>query len=287
MLSEGVYTISELQRILAESANESKPKIDPKVIRDDAQNNAKAVKDIMKETGAMEDKATNEKRDTPPENLYDTNKTTLDVNFAYVPSKEYKDRVKSQVHGFASKEHEKNADVDDSIDVSGNKDFYDERENISKEQNEKETEERHAGLKAHNKDKKEFEDNTIYKNESKKMKKLHFKNTVFLSEAQIIKKVPDDYKFDGSRFIMEDKNNNEYLIECKVDDNLKSFTQIKVTKKDTKEQIEEQIKRMQELCGYKSSDYFKDTTCESRKHEDEALPKLINELKDMEKKNNK
>lgn len=51
MLSEGVYTISELQRILAESANESKPKIDPKVIRDDAQNNAKAVKDIMKETG--------------------------------------------------------------------------------------------------------------------------------------------------------------------------------------------------------------------------------------------
>lgn len=107
MLSEGVYTISELQRILAESANESKPKIDQKVIRDDAQNNAKAVKDIMKETGAMEDKATNEKRDTPPENLYDTNKTTLDVNFAYVPSKEYKDRVKSQVHGFASKEHEK------------------------------------------------------------------------------------------------------------------------------------------------------------------------------------
>ena len=100
MLSEGVYTISELQRILAESANESKPKIDPKVIRDDAQNNAKAVKDIMKETGAMEDKATNEKRDTPPENLYDTNKSTLVVNFAYVPSKEYNDRVKSQVHGF-------------------------------------------------------------------------------------------------------------------------------------------------------------------------------------------
>ena len=44
---------------------------------------------------------------------------------------------------------------------------------------------------------------------------------------------------------------------------------------------------MQELYGYKSSDYFKDTTCESRKHEDEELPKLINELKDVEKKNNK
>lgn len=283
MLSEGVYTISELKRILLESANESKPHIDPKVIKDDVQNNVKAVKDIMKETGAVEDKTVKEKRNAPPENLYDTNKTTLDVNFAYTPSKEYKDRIKSQVHGFASKEHEENSDVDDSIDVSGNEEFYKEREKISKEQNDKETEDRHAGLKSHNKDKKEFEDNTIYKNESKKMKKLHFKNTVFLSEAQIIKKVPDDYKFDGNRFIMEDKNNNEYLIECKVDDNFKSFTQIKVTKRDTKKQIEEQIKRMQQLYDYKSSDYFKDTTCESRSYENDKLAELIDEVKDMKK----
>lgn len=283
MLSERVYTISELKRILLESANESKPHIDPKVIKDDKQNNVKAVKDIMKETGAMEDKAVKEKRKTTPENLYDTNKTTLDVNFAYAPSKEYKERVKSQVNGFASKEHENNSDVNDSVDVSGNKEFFDEREKISKYKNDKETENRHAGLKSHNKDKENFKDNTIYKNESKKMKKLHFKNTVFLSEAQIIKKVPDDYKFDGSRFIMEDKNNNEYLIECKVDDNLKAFTQIKVTKRDTKEQIEEQIKRMQQLYDYKSSDYFKDTTCESRSYETKELSKLINEVKDMQK----
>lgn len=283
MLSEGIYTFSELKRILEESTSEYKPKIGSKVIRDDAQNNVKAVKDIMKETGVIEDKVEDTKRDTNPENIYDTNKTTLDVNFAYEPSKDYKERVKAQVHGYASKEHEKNSDTDESVDVSGNEKFYDEQEKKSKEQNKKETDERHAGLKSHNLDKENFKDKTIYANESKKMKKLHFKNTVFLSESQVIKKVPDDYKTDGNRFIMEDKNNNQYLVECKVDDNLVGFTQLTVTKKDTKEQVAEQIKRMQQLFEYKSSDYFKDTTKESRLNEDKNLSELINKVKELEK----
>lgn len=283
MLSEGIYTFSELKRILEESTSEYKPKIGSKVIRDDAQNNVKAVKDIMKETGVIEDKVEDTKRDTNPENIYDTNKTTLDVNFAYEPSKDYKERVKAQVHGYASKEHEKNSDTDESVDVSGNEKFYDEQEKKSKGQNKKETDERHAGLKSHNLDKENFKDKTIYANESKKMKKLHFKNTVFLSESQVIKKVPDDYKTDGNRFIMEDKNNNQYLVECKVDDNLVGFTQLTVTKKDTKEQVAEQIKRMQQLFEYKSSDYFKDTTKESRLNEDKNLSELINKVKELEK----
>lgn len=283
MLSEGIYTFSELKRILEESTSEYKPKIGSKVIRDDAQNNVKAVKDIMKETGVIEDKVEDTKRDTNPENIYDTNKTTLDVNFAYEPSKDYKERVKAQVHGYASKEHEKNSDTDESVDVSGNEKFYDEQEKKSKEQNKKETDERHAGLKSHNLDKENFKDKTIYTNESKKMKKLHFKNTVFLSESQVIKKVPDDYKTDGNCFIMEDKNNNQYLVECKVDDNLVGFTQLTVTKKDTKEQVAEQIKRMQQLFEYKSSDYFKDATKESRLNEDKNLSELINKVKELEK----
>lgn len=283
MLSEGIYTFSELKRILEESTSEYKPKIGSKVIRDDAQNNVKAVKDIMKETGVIENKVEDTKRDTNPENIYDTNKTTLDVNFAYEPSKDYKERVKAQVHGYASKEHEKNSDTDESVDVSGNEKFYDEQEKKSKEQNKKETDERHAGLKSHNLDKENFKDKTIYANESKKMKKLHFKNTVFLSESQVIKKVPDDYKTDGNCFIMEDKNNNQYLVECKVDDNLVGFTQLTVTKKDTKEQVAEQIKRMQQLFEYKSSDYFKDTTKESRLNEDKNLSELINKVKELEK----
>lgn len=287
MLSEGLYTISELKRILEESTDEFKPRIDSKVIKDDAQNNVKAVNDIMKETGAMENKATSKGRNTNPENTQDYNKTTLDVNFEDQPSKEYSERVKAQVHGFASKEHEENAKTDESADFSVNKEFYDEQSKKSKERNEDETEFRHAGLKSHNLDKDNFKNKTIYTNESKKMKKLHFKNTVFLSEAQVTKKIPDDYKTDGNKFLMEDKNHNVYLVECQIDDNIKGFTKIKLTKKDTKEQIEEQIRRMQELSGYKSSDYFKDTTVQSRMDESKNLSVMLNTVKELKTTGNK
>lgn len=286
MLSEGVYTISELKRILKESTNEFKPRINPSVTKDDKENNVKAVKDIMKETGAMEDKAVKKERNTNPEDIYDTNKTTLDVNFAYAPSKEYKERVKAQVHGFPSKENEENSETDESVDVEGNEEFYKEQEKKSKEQNKKETEERHAGLKSHNLDKENFKDNTIYTNESKKMKKLHFKNTVFVSESQVSKKVPDDYKVDGNKFIMEDKNNNQYLVECKVDDTFKGYTQLVVTKRDTKEQIDEQIKRMQHLYGYKSSEYF-DVDKDIKESANKDLSKYIQSVKEIEKEEKK
>lgn len=283
-LSDKIYTIGELNKILMESTYGYKPKIDPKVIKDDAQNNVKAVKDIMKETGAMEDKATTKQRDTNPENISDGNKTTLDNNFAYEPSKEYKERVKAQVHGFPSKENEDNSDMDESTDVEGNKEFYDERETLSKEQNDKETDERHAGLKAHNLPKENYKDKTIYKNESKKMKKLHFKNTKFLSEAQILKKVPDDYKTDGNRFIMEDCENNSFLVECKVDDTF-HFAQMTVKRIPTKKQIEEEFDRMMQLASYNSKDYFKDTTNESRKEEEDNLSLMIEQVRKLEKEN--
>lgn len=282
-LSDKIYTIGELNKILKESTYGYKPKIDSKVIKDDAQNNVKAVKDIMKETGAMEDKATKKQRNTNPENIPDGNKTTLDNDFAYEPSKEYKERVKAQVHGFPSKENEENNDMDESADVEGNKEFYDERKKISKEQNSKEANERHAGLKANNLPKENYKDKTIY-NENKKMKKLHFKNTKFLSEAQILKKVPDDYKTDGNRFIMEDCENNSYLVECKVDDRF-NFAQMSVKKILSKKQISEAFDKMMRLADYNSSDYFKDTTCESRKAEEENLSLLIEQVRKMEKEN--
>lgn len=280
-LSDKIYTIGELNKILKESTYGYRPKIDPKVIKDDAQNSVKAVKDIMKETGAMEDKATKKDRKTNPENIPDGNKTTLDYNFEYEPSKEYKERVKAQVHGFPSKANEDNSDVDESVDVDGNKEFYDEREKQSKEQNSKETEERHAGLKAHNLPKENYKDKTIYKNESKKMKKLHFKNTKFLSESQILKKVPDDYKTDGNRFIMEDCENNEYLIECKVDERF-NFAQMTVKKIPSKQQISEAFDRMMQLANYKSSDYFQNMTCEDKKREEKDFSMLIEHVRKME-----
>lgn len=282
MNTSKLYTINELKDALLHESNEFKPKMGNNVTGDDKRNNKKAVDDIMKETGAVA-KTKKEKRDTPPENIYDTNKTTLDVNFAYIPDKSYKDRVKAQAHGFPSKQNEESTDLDPSLDTDGNKEFYDEREKVSKERNELETDERHAGLKSHNMDKKLFKNKTIYTNESKKMKKLHFKNTVFLSEAQILKKIPDDYKTDGSRFIMEDSKGCQYLIECRIDENMNNFTSIEVSKLETKEQLQEKLKRMHTLYEYDSSDFNKKMGTAERINERKELTKQINNIKGIKK----
>lgn len=279
-----VYSFNELKRILNEEKNkiQSKPRIDAKIMKDDAKNNTKAVDDIMKETGAKEYNSEHKQKSNI--DIYDTNKTTLDVNFAYVPDKEYKERVKSQVRGFSSTKEEKRKSKEDNNNEV-NKEFLDNIEKRNKAENEKETEEKHAGLKSHNLDKKNFKNNTLFTNESKKMKKLHFKNTVFLSENQVAKKIPDDYKIDGNRFIMEDKNNTQYLVECKIDDNLKDFTQISITKKETKQQIEEQIKKIQRLSAYESKDYASKLTNEERINENRNFKELIDNIKAMEKNN--
>ena len=57
-----------------------------------------------------------------------------------------------------------------------------------------------------------FEKESLYK-ESKKISVLNFKNTTFLNESHMISRIPDEYKVEGKKFIMEDKNNTEYLVE--------------------------------------------------------------------------
>lgn len=275
---EKKYTISELKNALNEERSEFKPKIGGGVIRTDAKNNTKAVKDIMKETGAKED---NMKRETNPENIYDTNKTTIDVNFDYAPSKEYKEKVEAQINGFPSKKNEENNKNNKDIDNKSNKEFYKERKKISSEQNKKMEDLRHSGISSHNLPKDNFKSNTIFKNESKKMKKLHFKNTIFLSEEQVIKKIPDDYKTDGNRFIMEDKNGAKYIIECKVDDNL-NFTKINASKYISPEDLKNEVKHAMHLSEYNSSKC--QNSVKNRVNEDKEFNKLMKMVRENKKK---
>ena len=106
MLEAKKYTVGELKRILSESS-EFDAKVGKNVWKDNSQNNVKAVNDILKQTKDFND-VDKEERNTNPENIVDYNKTTLDVDFAYEPSKEYKDRVMAQVEGFPSVENKKN-----------------------------------------------------------------------------------------------------------------------------------------------------------------------------------
>lgn len=273
-----VYTLSEFCKVLRES-QEFKARKGENVESEDKKNNEKAVNDILKQGKEFDGGLSDEKKKENPRDITDYNKTTLDNDFAYEPSKEYKDRVKAQVHGFPSVENEKNSKIEeenDSLDFEGNKDFYEQNAEKRKEVADARQTDKHAGLKSHNLPKETFKDNTLYTNESKKMKRLNFSKTVFLNEAEMMKKIPDDMKIDGNKFYMKDAVGNEYLVECVKDKAIKDFIHTKVVDYRNKEKIDEAFKRMKELYGYKSST----GTQNSGKVENAMVGKMISESRE-------
>lgn len=283
MLEAKTYTFSELMGIISESS-ESKPVVGKNVWKDNSQNNVKAVKDIMKQTEDYNDVET-QKRSTNPENIVDYNKTTLDVDFAYEPSKEYKDRVKAQVEGYPSVQNKKESDIEEenkSLDFEGNKNFYEKNAEKQEEISKKKTDVKHAGLKSHNLPKDDFEDKNIFTNENKKMKRLTY-NKQFLNEAQVLKKIPDDYKFDGNKFIMADNTNVQYVIECKKDALVEEFIHTNIVKVINPNKINEEMARIKELSNYNSGSYNMQSTTKTRKMEDNKLSENLNRVKELMK----
>lgn len=285
MLEAKTYTFSELMEVITESSD-NKPVVGKNVWKDNSQNNVKAVKDIMKQTEEFNDVKTSEKSSNP-NNIEDFNKTTLDVNFAYEPSKEYKERVKAQVHGYPSAENEKlhneNKDKEqetDSLDYNGNKEFYKQNSEKQKEVSDKKTELKHAGLKSHNLSKEDYKDKNIFTNENKKMKRLTY-NKEFLSESQVLKKIPDNFKVDGNKFIMADCNNVQYVIECVKDTNI-DYVYTNIVKVIQPEKvISEAFEHMMKLANYNSSDYNKCSTSKTRQVENDKLSENIKRIKEL------
>ena len=283
MLENKRYSLEELRDVLRESTNEFKPKKGNGVDAENKKNNREAVRDIEKRTTEYDGGLKDEERKTPPEDPKDFNKTTLEYNFVTEPSKDYKDRVKQlAVYGTPHQltDEEKDPQKNGGYDYKTTDKFYDDRKNVADIRNERQTDERHAGLKARTYPRETFENDTLFK-ESRTMKRLHFKNTKFLSEEQMLKKVPDSYRFDGNRFVMRDSTGTDYLVECKVDNNF-GYTEMNVIAKYNKEQIKEQLSRIRSLSGYSSGEYSKGTTNESRENETKTLNEMIKRVRDVE-----
>ena len=283
-----VYTLSEFCKVLKESQEFKAKKGSEKIDSENNKNNGKAVNDILNQTkkydGGLSDKGKKENyRDTD-----DFNKTTLDVDFAYEPSKEYKNRVKSQVHGFFSTDNEKNSKIKEEnkgLDFEGNKKFLKDREEISNNLSQRRYDLKKAGLatreQAKNKDfDKELKDKTIFTNEGKKMKRLHFNKTVFLNESEMLKKVPDDMKIDGNRFYMKDSVGNEYLVECKRDKVVKDYIHTNVIDFRNNKLLKEELNKMKQLAGYKSSN-VQTRIDESTTNENERVRKMLDKTKNF------
>lgn len=270
------YTVQQFCEILKES-HEFNPVIGKGVESEDKKNNEKAVKDSLKRTIDPANTIKPEKKRINPQGALDNNKTPLDVNFTYEPSKEYKERVKAQVNGYPSVQNQlysQETKENGGLDYEGNKRFYDAQKEKQKKFVQAKQQEKSAGLKSRNLDKEMFKDKTLY-NESKKVKCLNFKKTVFLNEEHMLSRIPDDMKVDGNKFYMKDKDSNCYLVEC-AKDKVLDYVHTKVIGYRNPNTINETFNRMEELYNYNSSD----TNKSSKVNETSMIEEMIKKTKD-------
>lgn len=300
-LKETRYSLNELQRILAEKANnEFKPKFgkfgNTDVPSENNKNNEKAVKDIIDNTGAVT--ATmgglvenGNEVDIKQTRRDDPNKGMLNIRYVNKPNDSFlENNVEANVKGYTSKanmdSHKNDEEEKDAKAHKPNEDFYEaEKDRTTGKKGFEDLRQirdkeglgarTHEDLGDHHT---AFDKNKKRTNESKTMKRLHFKNTTFLSEAQMLNKVPEEYKTDGNRFYMRDNTGTDYLVECIVDDTFNT-TKLTVLNKINKGEINEQIKRMQQMYDYNSSDYFTGTSVESRKLEEGKLGEMLDMMK--------
>lgn len=288
----GVISLRDLDRILKEesSKNEFKAVVGPKVDSENSKNNKKAVNDIMNDVKKNDGSSSTEKRHTDPENVKDYNRTTLDAQFKYEPSKDYTDRVKAQVHGFPSVENEKlhekekQDEKNGSLEYDTNKEFYDDRKSKMKDISKAMGQLKHAGLKGRELPDDLYKSGTLFntnENKERKMKRLIFKHTKFLSEEAVMNRIPSEYRAKEGRFYMQDCTGTDYLCECKINPQL-GISEVSIISRRNLNEEKEQLKKMKELYSYKSSDYSGDSTASERLTEDKNLSKMLGLVRRLE-----
>lgn len=269
------YTISEFCSLLTEK-QEFNPVKGKNVDSENKKNNGKAVSDILNRTSKKNVLKTSFDGQN---NKYDYNKTTLDYEFDNEPADAYKKRVKAQALGYSSDDNMKNSKdypENDSNYYDGNEKFYKERKEKNSELAKNKKILKKSGLAARKWSDKIFDKGSMYTNEAKTIKRLNFNKTVFLNEEHMLKKIPDDMKFNGNRFFMKDSIGNEYLIECVRDKCVRNYVHTKVLQYTNKNKIEESFNRMKELYSYSSNSSKQN----SSSFENKMVGKMLSETKE-------
>ena len=262
------YSVGEMRHIIQESASEFKPVMGSNVEKDNKKINDKAYQDSKSRTANYDGGAKNKTKNI----LYpqSDNKGMQYLEYTNM-SKEFSDKVKSQIKGYTSAYNEKkhkneplgNAEINNIEGMDDRAKTFKRGKDVASE----------IGLTSRELNKKDIEGltKTIY-NESKKVSRLNFKNTVFISENHMMSKIPDDYKVEGKKFIMKDKDNKEYIVEWHSE---KSPLVINRTK------VINEHNRIQQLFHYKSGE--SKTTAQGRLNEDVQVNEMLNKVKQLMK----
>lgn len=266
-------SVGELKRVIKESQNEFKPLVfgsdESKKIND------KAYSDIKKETSNYDGGLTNKTQKVGGGISATDNKGMHDLTYDNI-NKPFKDRVKSQMKGYVSKDAEDKHKNDEfgnaTFDNDGN--IYDaakDHANAVKKGKDAAVE---IGLTGRELNKNEVEKQRETMGESKKIKMLTFKNTQFISEGHMMSRIPDEYKTEGNKFIMKDSSDNQYLVEWH------ESGEPMVTKKPNMTLVNEQKERMKQLWGYKSAE-AKTSTSSFRIQEDKEFSDMVNKARKL------
>lgn len=309
MLQERRYSLSELQNYLAESSD-FKPKYGKNVANGDNSEGDKAAKELQKKAEETQPKA-KEHNNVDLTNNGDFNKSTIDLRFMEEPSKVWSERIESQIAGFAGKKEQETHKDDEygNGDFDGNERFLKAAKERAEKFNDDRNKEANSGLKSRELAKKGLgsdkktafdgkgEDKNVVRGDDDKdnknkeienkasekplkenrMKILNFKHTQFLSEAQVLKRVPEEYKTDGNKFIMKDATGTEYLIECRVDSTFGNKS-IKVVNRFNKAELTEDFNKMRSLWNYTNLNEGTE-----RINENDEVEKMLNIMRGLKK----
>ena len=262
------YSVGALRKAILESTNEFKPVVGNKVVSDDKKNNEKAYNDIKKETKASETELGNLSQ---AENTYKDNFNRGMYDLSYNPDTiddKFKKRVNSQLNGFTSEEDEKKH----KNDVYGNATFGIDSKPIKQraKENEKDWETaQQSGLAArtHKDDFSSGKNGKTVFDENRKLKRLHFKRTTFLTENHMISKIPEEFKKNGSSFIMEDSKENKYWINWDED-------KANIYKHENKGKLNEEINKIKKLFNM-NNDVKQQSSKDGKVNENLMLNQLI------------
>lgn len=255
------YQVGELKRIIKESANEFKP-----LVYNDE--NEKINREAYKEMAKANEDGDPRKAIKNPRYPNTDNKGMHNLEYENMNDK-FKEDNKSRVKGYVNKQAE---DLHKN-DPFGNADFHDidglkgHHEEIKDGEDAAKT----MGLTSRELDKKKLLGNRESFVENK-IAKLTFKNTTFLTEEHMLSRVPDHYKMEGKKFIMRDKNNNEYLVEWHVEDG---------PKVENRTAIRETNERIKQLFNYTRKET--NTTNAIRLNENKNVDEMLNKVRKLMK----
>lgn len=272
------YNVGELRRIVKESLESAKQEFKPKVYGSDETKkiNDKAYAEMKKQAEDYNGGITSKGKKKDSSELSARNGKGMEALRYDTMNDPFKERVKSQIHGYTSKANEdshKKGDLGNAT-TEGNEEIYKAMEKGAEASKKGKVDASAIGLTGRELPKKEYEKATDTMFESKRIKRLSFKNTRFMNEEHVKSRVPDELKVEGKRFIMRDSDNTEYLVEWHGDNTT-------VSKKLNMNLVNEQVERIKSLWEYKPYEHESHTDNRLRVEENKEFTSVLEKVRGL------